>query len=233
MKVKQTHAEGIEESAAVDIQVAYRQYTIFMPAIAKQRLEKEIELLRYENESLDAKIQEHELAIGAGAFNPATSRVLELKDSPASRHQAVRQHMLDSLKEENTALLEAIAQVQQQQQQQSLQTLRTNENGDQEVALRDESMIPTASYNRLKEDHTRLQEEMAEKAKLSKRLKQVCSRQLRESKPSLCYCSETCSKHLVHDIFFRSGRSRPRNSWRLYGPCWVTSSRSMTVVGSS
>ncbi|KAF9575231.1 coiled-coil domain-containing protein mad1 [Mortierella alpina] len=150
---------------------------------AKQRLEKEIELLRHENESLDAKILQHELAIGAGAFNPATSRVLELKDSPASRHQAVRQHMLDSLKEENTALLETIAQLQQQRQQrqqQPVQTFRTDENGDQEVALRDEGMVPTASYNRLREDHTRLQEEMAEKAKLSKRLKQEWSLKAKE-----------------------------------------------------
>ncbi|KAF9990796.1 coiled-coil domain-containing protein mad1 [Mortierella antarctica] len=147
---------------------------------AKQRLEKEIELLRHENESLDAKILQHELAIGAGAFNPATSRVLELKDSPASRHQAVRQHMLDSLKEENTALLETITQLHQQQQQQQVQPFRTDENGDQEVALRDEGMIPTASYNRLKEDHARLQEEMAEKAKLSKRMKQEWSLKAKE-----------------------------------------------------
>ncbi|KAF9400381.1 coiled-coil domain-containing protein mad1, partial [Mortierella sp. AD011] len=72
---------------------------------AKLRLEQEVDLLRKENASLDAKVLEHEMAIGAGAFNPATSRILELKDSPASRHQAVRQHMLDALKEENLALL--------------------------------------------------------------------------------------------------------------------------------
>ncbi|KAG0211307.1 coiled-coil domain-containing protein mad1 [Mortierella sp. GBA30] len=137
---------------------------------AKQRLEQELDLLRKENASLDAKVLEHELAIGAGAFNPATSRVLELKDSPASRHQAVRQHMLDSLREENTALLKTLAQLQHQQQ--SFPTFRTDENGDQEVTVKNEGLIPAASYNRLKEDHTRLQDEMAEKTKLSKRLKQ-------------------------------------------------------------
>ncbi|KAF8940189.1 coiled-coil domain-containing protein mad1 [Dissophora ornata] len=138
---------------------------------AKLRLEQEIELLRRENASLDAKVLEQEMAIGAGAFNPATSRVLELKDSPASRHQAVRQQMLDSLKEENTALLNVVADLQQQQQQ-SGSLFKRHDSGDQEVALRDEGLIPAASYNRLKGEHERLLEELAENVKRSKRLKE-------------------------------------------------------------
>ncbi|KAF9209794.1 coiled-coil domain-containing protein mad1 [Haplosporangium sp. Z 27] len=137
---------------------------------AKLHLEREVELLRKENASLDAKVLEHEMAIGAGAFNPATSRVLELKDSPASRHQAVRQHMLDALKEENAALLKTLSNLQQNQQTHS--SWPTDQSGDQEVAIQDEGLIPTASYNRLKGDYDRLLEEMVENTKRSKRLKE-------------------------------------------------------------
>ncbi|KAF9196634.1 coiled-coil domain-containing protein mad1 [Haplosporangium sp. Z 11] len=138
---------------------------------AKSRLEQEIEFLRKENAALDAKIQEHEYAIGAGAFNPVTSRVLELKDNPASRHQAVRQHMLDSLAEENAVLLKLVAQLQQQHQQQG-QSLQVDENGDQQVELNDTGIIPAASFKRLTEEHQRLQTEMTEKDKRTKRLRQ-------------------------------------------------------------
>ncbi|KAG0302196.1 coiled-coil domain-containing protein mad1 [Dissophora globulifera] len=138
---------------------------------AKQRLEQEIEILRRENTSLDAKVLELEMATGTGAFNPVTSRILEIKDSPASRYQAVRQRMLDSLKEENTALLKAVADLQQQQQQYGA-FLQTHDSGDREVALRDEGLIPAASYNRLKGEHRQLLEDMAENTKRSKRLKE-------------------------------------------------------------
>ncbi|KAG0023799.1 coiled-coil domain-containing protein mad1 [Entomortierella chlamydospora] len=100
---------------------------------AKLHLEQEVELLRKENASLDAKVLEHEIAIGAGAFNPATSRILELKDNPASRHQA---------------------------------------NADREVAVRDEGLIPAASYNRLMGDYERLLEKLSENTKRSKHLKE-------------------------------------------------------------
>lgn len=136
---------------------------------AKLRLEREMELLRKENASLDAKILEYEMAIGAGAFNPVTSRVLELKDSPASRHQAVRQQMLDALKEENTALLETVTRLQGQN---PFDPLQIHYNLDQDLTLQSEGLVPMASYNRLKGDHDRLVQEMAENAKRASRLKE-------------------------------------------------------------
>ncbi|KAF9907002.1 coiled-coil domain-containing protein mad1 [Linnemannia zychae] len=136
---------------------------------SKLALQNELELLRKENSSLDAKILEHEIAIGAGAFNPAISRVLEINDSPAARHQAIRQHMLDSLKEENEALLKALTDLQQPDH---LQGQQENAFGDQKVALQDTNVVPMASYNRLLGDFERLQEEVAENVKRSKRLKQ-------------------------------------------------------------
>ncbi|KAI7826982.1 spindle assembly checkpoint component Mad1 [Gamsiella multidivaricata] len=156
-----------EENAATFSQLNNEKQTLFD---VKLQLEQEIQLLRKENASLDAKVLEHEMAIGAGAFNPAASRVLELKDSPASRHQAIRQHILDSLKEENSALLKAVAQLQHQLQYHA--ELQANDSDDQEVALQDEGLIPAASYNRLKADHERLQDELAENVKRSKRLKE-------------------------------------------------------------
>ncbi|KAF8943295.1 coiled-coil domain-containing protein mad1 [Haplosporangium gracile] len=140
---------------------------------SKLALHNELELLRKENSSLDAKILEHEIAIGAGAFNPAVSRVLEIKDSPAARHQAVRQQMLDALKEENAALLQSLTDLQQQQQPAGhLLGLQQNAFGDQEVALEGKNVVPVASYNRLLGDFKRLQEEFADNDKRSKRLKQ-------------------------------------------------------------
>src|SRR5690606_667489 len=130
--------------------------------------------LKKENSSLEAKIHEHEIAIGVGAFNPAVSRVLEIKDSPASRHQAVRQHMLDSLKEENAALLKTVTQLQQRQPRKNLieQTSSGLQGEEIEVALNDDTLIPAETFKRLKEDYDRLQEEMDESSLRSKRLKQ-------------------------------------------------------------
>lgn len=142
--------------------------------LAKLALHNELELLRKENASLDAKVLEHEIAIGAGAFNPAVSRVLEIKDSPAARHQVVRQQMLDALKEENAALLQSLTGLQQQQQSTGhVFGQQQSAFGDLEVTLQDKNVVPIASYNRLLGDFKRLQEDFADNDKRSKRLKQV------------------------------------------------------------
>jgi hypothetical protein len=141
--------------------------------LAKLALHNELELLRKENASLDAKVLEHEIAIGAGAFNPAVSRVLEIKDSPAARYQAIRQQMLDALKEENAALLQSLTDLQQQQPSGHIFGQQQSAFGDHEVALQDKNVVPIASYNRLLGDFKRLQEEFADNDKRSKRLKQV------------------------------------------------------------
>lgn len=117
-------------------------------------------------------MEEHELAIGAGAFNPITSRVLEIKDSPAARHQAIRQHMLDALKEENTELLKVVA-----QQQRRLNELVEGElpamGTDQDADLPASSQVPAASFNRLKGDFQRLKEEINSAKKRSDRMEEV------------------------------------------------------------
>lgn len=140
--------------------------------IAKSLLEVENARLRAECASLEAKVEEHELAIGAGAFNPVTSRVLEIKDSPAARHQAARQHMLDSLKEENTELLKVVA-----QQQRRLDELAEGElsamGTDEDADLPASSLVPAASFNRLKGDFQRLQEEINNAKKRSNRMEEV------------------------------------------------------------
>ncbi|KAF9204861.1 coiled-coil domain-containing protein mad1 [Podila verticillata] len=138
----------------------------------KNLLEVENARLRTECASLEAKVEEHELAIGAGAFNPVTSRVLEIKDSPAARHQAVRQHMLDSLKEENTELLKVVA-----QQQRRLDNLAEGElssmGTDQDADLSASRLVPAASFNRLKGDFQRLQEEINNAKKRSDRMEEI------------------------------------------------------------
>ncbi|KAG0269498.1 coiled-coil domain-containing protein mad1 [Actinomortierella ambigua] len=126
----------------------------------KLKLQQNLEILRKENESLEAKLVEHEIAMGAGAFNPATSRILEINDSPANRHQAIRQKVLDDLKEENRALLEAYKALQQQRQQ--LQDQPTSENIE---------MVPMASLERLQSELDRIQQELAVNEKKISRLK--------------------------------------------------------------
>ncbi|KAF9156908.1 coiled-coil domain-containing protein mad1 [Linnemannia schmuckeri] len=163
--------QSIRSQSSVSFSKLYAEKQALVES--KLALRNELELLRKENSSLDAKILEHEIAIGAGAFNPAVSRVLEIKDSPAARHQAVRQQMLDALKEENAALLQSLTDLQQQQQPAGhLLGLQQNAFGDQEVALEDKNVVPVASYNRLLGDFKRLQEEFADNDKRSKRLKQ-------------------------------------------------------------
>ncbi|KAG0236407.1 coiled-coil domain-containing protein mad1 [Actinomortierella wolfii] len=126
----------------------------------KLKLQENIEMLQKENASLEAKLLEHEIAIGAGAFNPATSRILEIKDSPANRHQAIRQKMLDDLKAENQALLETYKNLQQQQQQQQ-----------QDQQTSNVEMVPMASFERLQAELDRVQQELAVNEKKMSRLK--------------------------------------------------------------
>lgn len=163
--------QTIQNQSSVSFSKLYAEKQALIES--KLAIQNELELLRKENSSLDAKILEHEIAIGAGAFNPAISRVLEINDSPAARHQAIRQQMLDALKEENAALLQSLTDLQQQQQPDGhLLGLQQDAFGDQEVALQDRNVVPVASYNRLLGDFKRLQEEFADNDKRSKRLKQ-------------------------------------------------------------
>lgn len=204
------------------------------PTLAKLAIHNELELLRKENSSLDAKILEHEIAIGAGAFNPAVSRVLEIKDSPAARHQAIRQQMLDALKEENAALLQSLTELQQQQQPAgNLLGLQQDAFGDQEVALQDKNVVPVASYNRLLGDFKRLQEEFADNDKRSKRLKQVCVDYLSYAflVHVLIRTVQTINTRLLYFPVNSHGRSRQTNSWMRFGPFWATRSTFWTTDG--
>ncbi|KAF9585671.1 coiled-coil domain-containing protein mad1 [Lunasporangiospora selenospora] len=154
-----------------DAQSSFKQLNTEKQALfeAKLRLEQEVDLLRKENASLDAKVLEHEIAIGAGAFNPATSRILEIKDSPANRYQAVRQQMLDSLTKENEELLQLVAQLQKHSMGQTEKMFQDETN---EMELKDDDIVPAATFNRLKGDHSRLVTELAENSKRVKRLKE-------------------------------------------------------------
>ncbi|KAG0029886.1 coiled-coil domain-containing protein mad1 [Podila clonocystis] len=139
----------------------------------KNLLEVENARLRTQCASLEAKVEEHEIAIGAGAFNPVTSRVLEIKDSPAARHQAVRQHMLDSLKEENTELLKVVAQQQRRLDEMSAGDGLSAMGTDQDADLPASSLVPAASFSRLKGDYQRLQEEINSAKKRSDRMEEI------------------------------------------------------------
>ncbi|KAG0085039.1 coiled-coil domain-containing protein mad1 [Podila epicladia] len=159
-----------DDHAATFNQLSQEKQKLFE---TKNLLEVENARLHTECASLEAKVEEHEIAIGAGAFNPITSRVLEIKDSPAARHQAVRQHMLDSLKEENTELLKVVAQQQRRLDEMSAGDGLSAMGTDQDSDLPASSLVPAASFNRLKDDFQRLQEEINSAKKRSDRMEEI------------------------------------------------------------
>ncbi|CAG8454439.1 9243_t:CDS:10 [Paraglomus occultum] len=123
------------------------------------RVNAENAALRKETVQLYKQISDLERAVGSGQFNKETTRVLELKDNPESREQAIRESTLAALTNENKKLLETL---------QKLQAEVASAGGDRNMDETD--VIPTQSYKNLE---TRLQGEIAEKEKMISRLKEV------------------------------------------------------------
>ncbi|KAG0336013.1 coiled-coil domain-containing protein mad1 [Podila humilis] len=160
----------VTSESATFVQLSQEKQSIFE---AKLQLENENAELRIICNALENKIAELELSIGAGAYNPLTSRILEINDSPAARHQAVRQHMLDSLTEENSDLLKVVAQLQRRLDVLSGGNSASMEDDSEADELPENSLIPATSFKRLQDDYKRLQEELNSTKKLSKRMDEI------------------------------------------------------------
>ncbi|KAF5102909.1 hypothetical protein D0Z00_000167 [Geotrichum galactomycetum] len=123
-------------------------------------LQTELDELRVENTRLT-----QELSVQAAQLTKAEKtkalrvRVLELKDNPAARHEAVKQTMLTALKKENAALL---AQVERRAQE------------------KNRPLVPYASLEVLRAEMRELNDTLAEKTKRMERLKQVFARKSQE-----------------------------------------------------
>lgn len=123
-------------------------------------LQSDLDELRVENTRLtqELSVQAAQLA-KAEKTKALRVRVLELKDNPASRHEAIKQTMLTALKKENTALL---AQVERRAQE------------------KNRPLVPYASLEVLRAEMRELNDTLAEKNKRMERLKQVFARKSQE-----------------------------------------------------
>lgn len=122
-------------------------------------LETNLGQLTAANTTLDAEVADLMRRVASGEYNPATERVLEMRDNPASRAHAVRTQQLDELRAENAALLARLKDV------------------DQGVpAGEGVSLVPRESYDRLLKEKEEL---VASHAKRLQRLKEVCTLEIK------------------------------------------------------
>ncbi|KAJ2345277.1 coiled-coil domain-containing protein mad1 [Coemansia sp. RSA 2671] len=128
---------------------------------AKEELAKMVERC----EGLEKDVANMETLLGAGlGYNPKTTRILQLKENPASMDYAIRSERLEALAAENAALVDR---------------LRTADLTEKEV---DEGPL-FHSIDNLRKDNASLSQQLEESGKLIKRYKKEWKRkanQLRE-----------------------------------------------------
>lgn len=100
----------------------------------KAELEGTVEELTKANTALDADIAELMRRVASGEYNAERERVLELRDNPAARVNAVRRVQLDDLRTENAALLARLKEL----------DTTPSEGGS--------GLVPRASYARLEKE---------------------------------------------------------------------------------
>lgn len=150
---------------------------------SEQFLQKEVTSLKSQLESLEK------------AVKLSSTRILELKDNPTSRYQAVQKAHLDQLTAENTALLQ-----------------RLQGKG---------SSVPKETIDRMRGDLQRMEDLVAQKEKRMMRLKEVSPSPQQPPNPSRFCC---LFFQTVTDFFGRYGQRNPKNSVKPYSPCWATAS---------
>jgi predicted RNase H-like nuclease (RuvC/YqgF family) len=116
--------------------------------------------MEQEIDSLAAQVEQLEENQGIrGAYNPATTKVLEFRDSPDRVEHAIRTATLERLKSENEALLRRIG---------NLETsgVRTDQSQQQDL-------VPKESLATLNAEIERLKTAVAQKDKMLQRISQV------------------------------------------------------------
>lgn len=144
-----------------------------MPA-ELQELQDAHSILNKDVESLESQVERLQDQVGAGAFNPTTTRVLSFKDNPASLDLAIRTETLDGLKKENAALLEQVD---------KLNKSRVVEESEQK-----EEVVPRATYDNAVLATQQVNEELAQLQKAKMRLAEafrVKAQEMREAVSAL------------------------------------------------
>ena len=139
-------------------------------------MEKEIEALELQNDRLT---YEH----GNGAYDPRTTRVLELRENPDLVEHAIRTSALERLRDENQALLHKIGELE-------LRKAGGPSNGEGI-----EAMVPRQSFVNLQADLEASLAVVKQKETMELRLKQVRRRLL------LLLLASTTHTHLSRQAF--------------------------------
>ncbi|KAJ2745498.1 coiled-coil domain-containing protein mad1 [Coemansia sp. BCRC 34301] len=131
------------------------------PRAEAERARTELAQLAGRCEALEKDAARMELQLGAGlGFNPRTTRILQLRDNPASRDYAIRSERLDSLAAENAALVDAMRAL-----------------GPASSKDSDETSPLFSTIDNLRRDNDALSTQLRESAKLMARYKQMWKRQ--------------------------------------------------------
>lgn len=151
-------------------------------------LQSEHELLTKECESLSSQVARLQDEVGSGAYNPTTTRVLQLAENPASMDLAIRTETLDNLKKENTTLLEqvdrlkkAISEIPAPVPEQLVKEAAKEEKPE-------EATVPRATYDNQVAEVARMQAETEAAEKKRQRLNEafrVKAQELRETVSTL------------------------------------------------
>ncbi|CAG8507316.1 5830_t:CDS:10 [Funneliformis caledonium] len=147
-----------------------------------KRLSKENAFLRKEFFSLNNKIDALEKELGRGECDWATTRVLEIKDNPASKEISLRENKLQGLITENQELKDKLKELLQILEHQPNTMLGSNGDNDQQNELR---IIPIQSYLNLEEENKQLKCQVADKEKRMTRLKEVWTDKAQEYKEAV------------------------------------------------
>jgi mitotic spindle assembly checkpoint protein MAD1 len=138
-----------------------------------------------ELESLDLQIDGLKHALGRGEYNPATTKVLSLRDNPADIDYAIRTETLDRLKEENKVLLEKLQEAEKSAQHGTASTALA---ASVQSASVDVDTVPKQTYINLQAENEELQAKIEQGEKARMRLREIfqkTARELREACKSL------------------------------------------------
>lgn len=127
--------------------------------------QRKADLLQTEVTSLENQLGIMQKAIGSGAYDHQTTKVLALADNPASRDLAVRSEALERLKRENVDLLRTIEEMSQMTEPGSVEILAN---------------VPQSTATNLRKEIEQLQESLATKDKRMQRLLEVYKEKSKE-----------------------------------------------------
>lgn len=143
-----------------------------------ENLRDENSLLIKELDALDVQVERLNYAHNNGAYDPSTTKVLELRENPDLMEHAIRTSTLERLREENAALLGRMS---------SLEG-RKLASGAGEGA-QEGMLVPRESYASLQRDYEELQAVIEQKEKMNKRMIDVISLIYSSASTGLTICS--------------------------------------------